>query len=129
MGDEEKPQVDHLNLKVVTQDGNEIFFKCAAVPPPPAALPDLRASRCAAAEIFAGSLTRRSFRRCKKTTALSKLMNAFCQRQGVNLNAVRFLFDGTRINSDQTPEGLEMEDGDVIDVMVEQQGGGRRGRQ
>ena len=69
------------------------------------------------------------FRRCKKTTALSKLMNAFCQRQGVNLNAVRFLFDGTRINSDQTPEGLEMEDGDVIDVMVEQQGGGRRGRQ
>ena len=52
-------------------------------------------------------------------------MNAFCQRQGVNLNAVRFLFDGTRINSDQTPEGLEMEDGDVIDVMVEQQGGGR----
>ena len=130
MGDEEKPQVDHLNLKVVTQDGNEIFFKCAAVPPPPAALPDLRASRCAAAEIFAGSLTRRSAcRRCKKTTALSKLMNAFCQRQGVNLNAVRFLFDGTRINSDQTPEGLEMEDGDVIDVMVEQQGGGRRSRQ
>ena len=130
MGDEEKPQVDHLNLKVVTQDGNEIFFKCAAVPPPPAALPDLRASRCAAAEIFARSLTCRSAcRRCKKTTALSKLMNAFCQRQGVNLNAVRFLFDGTRINSDQTPEGLEMEDGDVIDVMVEQQGGGRRGRQ
>ena len=60
MGDEEKPQVDHLNLKVVTQDGNEIFFKCAAVPPPPAALPDLRATRCAAAEIFAGSLARRS---------------------------------------------------------------------
>ena len=69
------------------------------------------------------------FRRCKKTTALSKLMNAFCQRQGVNMSSVRFLFDGTRINSDQTPEGLEMEDGDVIDVMVEQQGGGRRGRQ
>ena len=39
MGDEEKPQVDHLNLKVVTQDGNEIFFKCAAVPPPPAPHP------------------------------------------------------------------------------------------
>ena len=127
MGDEEKPQVDHLNLKVVTQDGNEIFFKCAAVPPPPAALPDLRAARCAARRNICGSLTRRSAsRRCKKTTALSKLMNAFCQRQGVNLNAVRFLFDGTRINSDQTPEGLEMEDGDVIDVMVEQQGGGRR---
>ena len=50
-------------------------------------------------------------------------MNAFCQRQGVNLNAVRFLFDGNRINPSQTPEQLEMEDGDVIDVMVEQQGG------
>ena len=121
MGDEEKPQVDHLNLKVVTQDGNEIFFKCAAVPPPPAALPDLRSHACRSASKH----TPLRFRRCKKTTALSKLMNAFCQRQGVNLNAVRFLFDGTRINSDQTPEGLEMEDGDVIDVMVEQQGGGR----
>ena len=86
MGDEEKPQVDHLNLKVVTQDGNEIFFKC------------------------------------KAQTALNKLMNAFCQRQGVNLNAVRFIFDGSRINSSQTPEDLEMEDGDVIDVMMEQAG-------
>ena len=53
-------------------------------------------------------------------------MNAFCQRQGVNMSSVRFLFDGNRINADQTPEGLDMEDGDVIDVMVEQQGGGRR---
>ena len=53
-------------------------------------------------------------------------MNAFCQRQGVNLNAVRFLFGDSstrrRINSDQTPESLGMEDGDAIDVMVEQVG-------
>ena len=49
-------------------------------------------------------------------------MNAFCQRQGVNLNAVRFLFDGERLRDTQTPEGLEMEDGDVIDVMMEQAG-------
>ena len=57
------------------------------------------------------------FRRCKKTTALSKLMNAFCQRQGVNLNAVRFLFDGERIAPHQTPADLGMEDGDVIDAV------------
>jgi small ubiquitin-related modifier len=38
---------------------------------------------------------------------------------------VRFLFDGQRLNSNQTPQELEMEDGDVIDVMVEQQGGAR----
>ena len=49
-------------------------------------------------------------------------MNAFCQRQGVNLNAVRFLFDGERLRESQTPEYLEMEDGDVIDVMMEQVG-------
>ena len=75
-----------INLKVVAQDGNEIFFKM------------------------------------KKKTPIGKLMNAWCQRQGVNLNAVRFLFDGERLRDTQTPEGLEMEDGDVIDVMMEQVG-------
>jgi len=74
----------HINLKVVTQDGNEIYFKC------------------------------------KKTTQLGKLMNAFCNRQGVSSNDVRFLFDGKRIHETQTPEQLDMEDGDVIDVMVAQ---------
>ena len=53
---------------------------------------------------------------------MSRLMNAYCQRQGVSLQAVRFLFDGSRVNSTQTPESLEMEDGDVIDVMMEQAG-------
>ena len=84
---EEKPATDALNLKVVTQDGNEIFFKC------------------------------------KMTTPLEKLMKAFCNRQGVAASSVRFLFEGTRINPNSTPKELEMEDGDVIDVMVEQQGG------
>ena len=74
MGDEEdKKDVKeggHINLKVVTQDGNEIFFKC------------------------------------KATTPLSKLMHAFCQRQGVALASVRFLFDGTRINEHQTPSDV-----------------------
>ena len=40
------------------------------------------------------------------------------------MNSVRFLFDGNRVNPTQTPQDLDMEDGDVIDVMVEQQGGG-----
>jgi small ubiquitin-related modifier len=75
-----------LNIKVVTQDGNEIFFKC------------------------------------RTTTPLQRLMTAFCNRQGVAMNSVRFLFDGDRFNPLQTPMELEMEDGDVIDVMVEQQG-------
>ena len=40
------------------------------------------------------------------------------------MQSVRFLFDGNRISPNQTPEELDMEDNDVIDVMVEQQGGG-----
>ena len=87
--DEDKKDVKeggHINLKVVTQDGNEIFFKC------------------------------------RMTTPLERLMTAFCIRQGVAVNSVRFLFDGGRVSPMQTPAELEMEDGDVIDVMVEQQG-------
>ena len=69
MGDEEKKEGgEHINLKVVTQDGNEIYFKC------------------------------------KQTTPLQKLMHAFCNRQGVSTNSVRFLFDGNRINETQTPQ-------------------------
>lgn len=74
-----------LNMKLVTQDGNEIFFKC------------------------------------KYTTPLQKVMTAFCNRQGVAMNSVRFLFDGSRISSNQTPFELRMEDGDVVDVMIELQ--------
>ena len=77
---------EQINLKVVTQGGNETYFKC------------------------------------KETTPLKKLMDAFCNRQGVSTYSVFFLFDGNRIHERQTPEQLDMEDGDVIDVMFEQQG-------
>ena len=60
---------------------------------------------------------------CKQTMPLQRLMHAYCNRQGVPMGAVRFLFDGNRIHEAQTPRDLDMEDGDVIDVMVEQQGG------
>ena len=69
MGDEEKKEGgEHINLKVVTQDGNEIYFKC------------------------------------KQTTLLKKLMDAFCRLQRVSSNSVRFLFDGNRINETHTPQ-------------------------
>ena len=57
------------------------------------------------------------------TTTLDKLMRAYCMRQGVAIGSVRFLFDGHRISPEDTPHDLNMEDGDTIDVMVEQQGG------
>lgn len=53
---------------------------------------------------------------------LQHLMQSFCNRQGIAMNSIRFLFDGSRINPNQSPQELDMEDGDVIDVMVEQQG-------
>lgn len=59
----------------------------------------------------------------KKTTQLRKLKQAYCDRQGVPLNSLRFLFDGQRINDDQTPKDLDMEDDDVIEVYQEQTGG------
>ena len=55
------PPAVHINIKVVSQDGNEIFFKC------------------------------------KMTKTLIHLKRAWCQRQGVDLSHVHFLFDGERL--------------------------------
>ena len=63
------------------------------------------------------------FFKIKKSTQLKKLMDAYCQRQGLSNNQCRFIFDGERIKEDDTPDTLEMENGDEIDVMVEQTGG------
>ncbi|KAI8984649.1 ubiquitin-related domain-containing protein [Mycotypha africana] len=79
--------VEHINLKVVGSDQNEVFFKI------------------------------------KRSTALRKLMDAYCERQGKQPGSVRFLYDGTRVLPQDTPNDLDMDDGDCIDVMVEQIGG------
>ncbi|RKP22789.1 Rad60/SUMO-like domain-containing protein, partial [Syncephalis pseudoplumigaleata] len=69
------------------------------------------------------------FFKIKRTTALKKLMHAYCERQGKSVESVRFLYDGIRILPDNTPvEVIEMEDDDTIDVMVEQVGGGQQHR-
>eukprot|EP00397_Hematodinium_sp_SG-2012_P057370 GEMP01071634.1.p1 GENE.GEMP01071634.1~~GEMP01071634.1.p1 ORF type:complete len:105 (-),score=23.13 GEMP01071634.1:900-1190(-) len=59
----------------------------------------------------------------KRTTALRKLMEAYCQRLGMNSTQVRFMVDGERISADHTAEKLGLEDDDLIDVAVEQTGG------
>lgn len=53
---------------------------------------------------------------------LGRLMRMWCMRQGVAMESVRFLFDGARIGETQSPKSLEMESGDIIDVMVAQVG-------
>ncbi|KAF4122559.1 small ubiquitin-related modifier [Geosmithia morbida] len=66
------------------------------------------------------------FFKIKRSTKLEKLMTAFCERQGKSPSSVRFLFEGTRVQPTDTPEALEMQDGDQLDVHQEQVGGGAR---
>ncbi|OAA39680.1 Small ubiquitin-related modifier, SUMO [Metarhizium rileyi] len=64
------------------------------------------------------------FFKIKRSTKLEKLMNAFCERQGKNPTSVRFLFEGSRVQPTDTPDTLEMQDGDTLEVHQEQVGGG-----
>jgi len=63
------------------------------------------------------------FFKIKRSTKLSKLQGAYANKVGKDVGSIRFLYDGTRINDDDTPSSLDMEDNDTIDVMVEQVGG------
>ncbi|CRG97834.1 small ubiquitin-related modifier, putative [Plasmodium gallinaceum] len=80
-------QGEHIQVKVRSPDGDEVFFKI------------------------------------KRKTKLEKLMEVYCNRLGQSMEAVRFLYDGDRIHGDSTPDQLCIEDGDVIDAMVQQTGG------
>jgi len=52
-------------------------------------------------------------------------MDTYCKRQGYDRRTVRFTFDGLRITETSTPVDLDMENGDTIDAMIEQVGGGK----
>jgi len=64
-----------------------------------------------------------TFFKVKKTTKLEKVFTAYSSRKGVAANSLRFLFDGQRVQPNQTPAELDMDDGDQLDCMLEQQGG------
>ncbi|KAK0703826.1 ubiquitin-related domain-containing protein [Lasiosphaeria miniovina] len=63
------------------------------------------------------------FFKIKRSTKLEKLMTAFCERQGKTFASVRFLFEGQRVQPSDTPDTLEMQDGDTLEVHQEQVGG------
>lgn len=46
------------------------------------------------------------FFKIRRTTALKKLMDAFCDRQGKTPSSVRFLFEGVRVNAQDTPDSV-----------------------
>merc|ERR1712029_593374 len=47
--------------------------------------------------------------RVKMSTNMGKLKKSYAERVGVPVSSLRFLFDGRRINDDETPKDLEME--------------------
>lgn len=44
------------------------------------------------------------FFKIKRNTRLEKLMKAFCDRQGKKMESVRFLFEGARVQTEDTPD-------------------------
>ncbi|XP_030785276.1 small ubiquitin-related modifier 4 [Rhinopithecus roxellana] len=59
----------------------------------------------------------------KRHTPISKLMKAYCERQGLSVKQIRFQFDSQPISGTDTPAQLEMEGEDTIDVFQQQTGG------
>uniref|UniRef100_A0A061SCP4 Small ubiquitin-related modifier n=1 Tax=Tetraselmis sp. GSL018 TaxID=582737 RepID=A0A061SCP4_9CHLO len=59
----------------------------------------------------------------KSTTKFEKIFAAYCNKKSVDRHAIRFLFDGARLDSESSPQEIGMEDGDIIDAMQEQVGG------
>ena len=62
----------------------------------------------------------------RMNTRFDRVFARFADEMKLPVHSLRFLFDGDRVSPEQTPSGLVMEDGDTIDVHVEQTGG--RGR-
>ncbi len=68
------------------------------------------------------------FFKIKKSTPLRKLISAYCSKIGIKEDQMRFLFDGERIKGDSTAAELEIEDGNIIDAVLQQTGGGPTNR-
>ena len=60
-----------------------------------------------------------TFFRIKKTTKFQKVFNAYSTRKAFHGAAVRFLFDGARVDGEQTAEDIDMKDGDQLDCLYE----------
>ena len=59
----------------------------------------------------------------KPTTPLSKIFGAYCGRVGASPHTVRFLYNGERLQPENTPKDIDMHDGDVVDAVLQQTGG------
>lgn len=59
----------------------------------------------------------------KPTTKFSKMFDAFCSKMKINVDDVRFLFDGARLRGEQCPNDVAMEDEDEVDCFAFMTGG------
>lgn len=55
-----------------------------------------------------------------RTTRMEKVVNTFAARKGLSASSIRLLLDGVRVNYDDTPITLDLEDQDQLDCMLEQ---------
>ncbi|KAG8380656.1 hypothetical protein BUALT_Bualt06G0038600 [Buddleja alternifolia] len=62
--------------------------------------------------------------RVMSDTKLQKLFTLYCKDKDLDYSALVFLYNGRKIKTTKTPEELGMEDGDCIDAMANQNGGG-----
>jgi hypothetical protein len=62
--------------------------------------------------------------RCSFDDGGFEATSTFADRKGVALDVLCFTIDGARVDAEDTPKMLEMEDGNQIDVMMQQLGGG-----
>ena len=54
----------------------------------------------------------------KRTTALEKVVVAYCSRKGLDRNEIRFLYDGDRFKPDATIESLDIEQDDRLLLLL-----------
>ncbi|KAK0436851.1 uncharacterized protein EV420DRAFT_1770235 [Desarmillaria tabescens] len=55
----------------------------------------------------------------KTTTSLRKLFYVYAETIGKEVDELKFIYEGQRLNPHNTPNTYEMENGDTIDVMLE----------
>ncbi|KIO00930.1 hypothetical protein M404DRAFT_745245 [Pisolithus tinctorius Marx 270] len=60
----------------------------------------------------------------KQNMPFQKIFDAAEKRFGKEPGTFKFVFEGKRLNPRETPASVGMENGDMIDAMLEQLGGG-----
>ena len=59
----------------------------------------------------------------KMSIRMGKLKRSYAEQVGVDVSSLKFLLNGQRINDEDTPQILKMEEDDLIEVFKEQTGG------